>query len=182
MAHPEKAAEVETLREVFENARSVVLNDFTGLNVAKLSRLRKLCRENGIEYRVIKNSLARRSVQGTSAEALGPHFEGPTALAIARESENASAKLIAKFAEENEAPRFKAGIVEGMVIDATALLALSKLPSRKELLSTLLGSIRSPGNNLVSVLQGTLRNLLYAMNAIIEKKQAEGGETAPQGK
>jgi large subunit ribosomal protein L10 len=182
MAHPEKAAEIETLREVFENARSVVLNDFTGLNVAKLSQLRRICRANGIEYRVVKNTLARRSVQGTNAETLAAHFEGPTALAIGRESENVSAKLIAKFAQEHEAPRFKAGIVEGSVVDATGLLALSKLPARNELLSTLLGSIRSPGNNLVSVLQGTLRNLMYALNAIIEKKQNEGGDVpqAPQ--
>jgi large subunit ribosomal protein L10 len=182
MARPEKAAEIETLREVFENARSVVLNDFTGLNVAKLSQLRRVCRQNGIEYRVIKNTLARRSVQGTNAETLSPHFEGPTALAIGRDSENVSAKLIAKFAQDNEGPRFKAGIVEGRIIDATALLALAKLPSRNELLSTLLGSMRSPGNNLVSVLQGTLRNLLYALNAVIEKKQAEGGEATPQEK
>ena len=179
MARPEKIEKVESLKEVFDSARSVVLNDFTGLNVKKLSELRKLCREAGIEYRVVKNTLARRGVKGTLGEELEPQFEGPTALAIGRESENVSARIIAKFAQEHEAPTFKAGLVEGKIIDATGLLALSKLPSKDELLSTLLASMKSPGNNLASVLQGTLRNFLYALNAIIEKKQSDGGD-APQ--
>lgn len=174
MARPEKVQEVEYLSKVFDEARSVVLSDFTGLNVDKLSELRKQCREAGIEYRVIKNTLAKRSIKGTLAEGLDEHFEGPTALAISREDENVPAKVLAKFAEEHEAPKFKAAVVDGKVIDATGVLALSKLPSRDELLSKLLGCMKSPGNNLVSVLQGTLRNFMYAMNAIIEKKKSEG--------
>ena len=180
MARPDKVEKVESLKEVFNEARSVVLNDFTGLNVEKLSELRKICRENGIEYRVIKNTLAKRGVEGTAAQDLEPHFEGPTALAIGRDSENVSARIIAKFAKEYEAPKFKAGLVEGKLIDVTELLALAELPSKDELLSTLLASIKGPGNNLVSVLQGTLRNLLYGLNAIIEKKEAESGNSAPQ--
>lgn len=180
MARPEKVHEVESLKEVFENSRSVVLNDFTGLDVEKLSALRKLCREAGIEYRVVKNTLAKRSIVGTPAEELEAHFEGPTALAIARESENVSAKIIAKFAEEHEAPKFKAGIVEGKVIDATELLVFSKLPSKEELLSKLLGCLQAPGNNLASVLQATLRSLLYALNAIVEKGDESGGGTAAE--
>jgi len=69
---------------------------------------------------------------------------------------------------------FKAGFVEGNVIDATQVLALAKIPSREELLSILLGGLKAPGNNLVSVLQGTLRKFMYAMNAIIDKKKSEG--------
>lgn len=180
MARPEKIQEVETLKEIFENSRSVVLNDFTGLDVEKLSELRRLCREAGVEYRVVKNTLAKRGIAETPAKELETHFEGPTALAIGRESENLSAKIIAKFAEEHEAPVFKAGIVEGRVIDATELLAFSKLPSKEELLSKMLGAIKSPGDSLVSVLQGTLRNLLYALNAIVEKKQADGGEATEE--
>ena len=179
MARPEKIEQVESLKEVFGDARSIVLNDFTGLDVAKISQLRKLCREAGIEYRVVKNTLAKRSVEGTDAQDLYAHFEGPTALAIGRESENVSAKIIAEFAKEHEAPKFKAGIVEGEIIDAAGLLALSKLPFREELLSTLLATVKAPGDGLVSVLQGTLRNLLYGLNAIIEKKQGEDGDAAP---
>jgi len=174
MARPEKVEQVEALAEIFTNARSVVLNDFTGLDVAKISELRRLCREAGIEYRVVKNTLAKRSLKGTPAEALDEHFEGPTALAIGREDENTSAKVLADFAKEHEAPKFKAAVVEGNVIDATGVLALAKLPSKDELLSKLLGSMKSPGNNLVSVLQGPLRSFMYVMNAIMDKKTAEG--------
>jgi large subunit ribosomal protein L10 len=174
MARPEKIQKVESLAEVFNEARSVVLNDFTGLNVEKMSELRKLCRDNGVEYRVVKNTLAKRGLDGTGAGELEAHFEGPTALAISREAENAGAKVLAEFAKEHEAPKFKAGFVEGKVIDATQVLALAKLPSKEDLLSMLLGTIKAPGNNLVSVLQGTLRNLMYAMNAIIDKKKSQG--------
>ncbi|MFQ5512415.1 MAG: 50S ribosomal protein L10 [Candidatus Krumholzibacteriia bacterium] len=182
MARPGKIARVESLAAIFNEARSVVLNDFTGLNVEKISKLRRLCRENGVEYVVVKNTLARRSLKGTPAEDLETHFEGPTALAIGRETENVSAKVLAEFAKEHEAPKFKAGIVDGKVIDATEVLALSRLSSREELLSQALAGIMSPGNGLVSVLQGTLRNLLYAFNAIIDKKQTEGGDIPQESK
>lgn len=182
MARPEKVAEVEYVNGVFNEARSVVLNDFTGLNVEKLSELRKLCREAGIEYRVVKNTLAKRGIRGTPAEELEGQFEGPTALAVERETENLSTKILAKFAQEHEAPRFKAAIMEGKIIDASGVLALSELPSREEMLAKMLAGIKSPGDGLVSVLQGTLRNFLYALNAIIDKKKAEGegGPTSAQ--
>jgi large subunit ribosomal protein L10 len=180
MARPEKAKQVEELSEIFNNARSVVLNDFTGLNVEKISELRRLCEKAGVEFRVVKNTLAKRSIKGTPAEDLEQYFDGPTALAISRESENISAKILVKFAEEYELPRLKAGVVEGKVIDAKDVLALAKLPSKEELMSKLLGGIMSPGNRLVSVLQGSLRNLLYALNAIVEKKQSEPGSAVAQ--
>jgi large subunit ribosomal protein L10 len=180
MARPEKAKQVEELAEIFNNARSVVLNDFTGLNVEKISELRRLCEKADVEFRVVKNTLAIRSIKGTPAEDLEQYFDGPTALAISRESENISAKILVKFAEEYELPRLKAGVVEGKVIDATDVLALAKLPSKEELMSKLLGGIMSPGNRLVSVLQGSLRNLLYALNAIVEKGQPEPGSAVEQ--
>lgn len=183
MARPEKVKQIEELAEMFQNARSVVLNDFTGLNVEKISELRRLCRENGIEFRVVKNTLAKRSIKGTPAEELEQYFDGPTALAISRDSENLSASVLVKFAAEYQLPRLKAGVVEGQVIDATRVLELAKLPSKQELMSQLLGGIKSPGNRLVSVLQGSLRNLLYALNAIVEKGQhtpGSGPEKTPE--
>jgi len=180
MARPEKAKQVEELAEIFSKARAVVLSDFTGLNVEKISALRRLCHESGVEFRVVKNTLAKRSIKGTPAEELEQYFDGPTALAISRESENLSAKILVKFAEEYMLPRLKAGVVEGKVIDAADVLALAKLPSKEELMSKLLGGIMSPGNRLVSVLQGSLRNLLYALNAIVEKKQPEPGSAETQ--
>lgn len=169
MARPEKVAAVESLSEIFKDSRSVVLNDFTGLNVEKLSELRKLCRENSVEYRVIKNTLAIRSVEGTEAENLIKYLEGPTALAISRESENIPAKILAQFAVEYEAPRFKAALVEGQLLDEAQVIELAKLPGREVLLSLVLAGIKSPASGLVNVLQGTIRNVVYALNAIVDK-------------
>jgi large subunit ribosomal protein L10 len=171
MARPEKVAAVESVAAVFKEARSVVLNDFTGLDVAKISELRRLCRENNVEYRVVKNTLAQLGVKDTEAAELEKFFVGPTALAISRQSENEGAKILAKFAEEHEAPRFKAGFVDGSVVDATAVLALSRLPSKDELLSQVLAGLMSPASGLVSVMQGPLRGLLNVLNQIKDQKE-----------
>ena len=171
MARPEKAAAVEYVEDVFKGARSVVLNDFTGLDVEKISELRKICRENNIEFRVVKNTLAKLGVKDSDAAELEKYFEGPTALAISRESENQGAKILAKFAEEHEAPKFKAAYVDGSVMDATAVIALSKLPSKEELLAQVLAGIKSPASGLVSVMQGPLRSLVNVLNQLKDKKE-----------
>jgi large subunit ribosomal protein L10 len=173
MARPEKVARVERVTDVFKGARSVILSDFTGLDVEKISELRKLCRENDIEFRVVKNTLARLGVKGSEAEGLSEYFEGPTALAVSRESENAAAKILAKFAEEHESPKMKAGFIDGNVIDATEVIALSKLPSKEEMLSRVLAGIMSPATGLVGVLQGPLRNLVSVLGQIKEAKESE---------
>lgn len=171
MARPEKVEAAESVAEVFKEARSVVLNDFTGLDVAKISELRRLCRESNVEFRVVKNTLAKIGVKDTEAAGLEKFFQGPTALAISRESENEGAKILAKFAEEHEAPKFKAGYVDGNVIDASEVLALSRLPSKEELLSKVLAGIKSPACGLVSVMQGPLRGLVAVLNQIKDQKE-----------
>lgn len=173
MARPEKVAQVEAVTAAFEGARSVVLNDFTGLDVAKLSELRRLCREAGVEFRVVKNTLAKRGLAGTPAEPLNVYLEGPTAIVVSRESENEGAKILAKFAEEHEAPRFKAGLVDGVVIDATEVLALAKLPSKEEMLSQVLAGVMGPARGLVSVMQAPLRDLLSVLSQIQKTEQSE---------
>ena len=170
MARPEKVSAVETVAEVFTNARSVVLNDFTGLNVQKISKLRRQCREAGVEFLVVKNTLARLGVKDSDAQDLAPFFEGPTALAISRDTENDSARVLAKFADEHEAPKLKAGFVNGMVMDTAQIVALSKLPTKDQLLSQVLAGLQGPGNGLVSVLQGTLRNFMNVLNQIKDNK------------
>lgn len=171
MARPEKVAAVEYVSEVFKDSRSVVLNDFTGLDVEKLSELRKLCRENNVEFRVVKNTLAKLGIKKTDATELEKYFEGPTALAISRDSENIGAKILAKFAEEHDAPKFKAAFVDGSLFDEAAVVALSKLPSKEELLSQVLAGLQSPASGLVSVMQGPLRGLVGVLNQIKDKKE-----------
>ena len=170
MARPEKVAQVESIEASIKDARSIVLSDLTGLDVAKVTELRRRCRQQGVELKVVKNTLARRGVQNTAAAGLARYFEGPTAIAVSRETENAAAKVLAKFAEEHELPKFKAGFVDGAVLDAKTVTALSKLPTRNELMAQLLGGIQGPARNLVSVMQGPLRSLASVLKQASEKQ------------
>jgi len=171
MARPEKVAQVEAVAESINAARSIVLSDLTGLNVAKITELRRRCREAGVDIKVVKNTLAKRGVENTVAKGLVPYFEGPTAIAISRETENMAAKVLAKFSSENEQlPKLKAGFVDGGVLDAKGVLALSKLPAKGELVSQLLGAIEGPARNLLSVMQGPARNLASVLKQVSEKQ------------
>ena len=170
MARPEKIAQVDAVEASINAARSIVLSDLTGLDLAKVTELRRRCREAGVELKVVKNTLAKRGVEKTAAKALAPYFEGPTAIAISRETENMPAKVLAKFASEHELPKFKAGFVDGAVLDAKGVLALSKLPTKGELVSQLLGGIQGPARNLLSVMQGPARNLASVLKQISEKQ------------
>jgi large subunit ribosomal protein L10 len=170
MARPEKVAQAERIAASVNAARSIVLSDLTGLNVAKVTELRRRCRAAGVELKVVKNTLAKRGVENTAAKALAPYFDGPTAIAISRETENMAAKVLAKFASENELPKLKAGFVDGNVLDAKGVLALSKLPSKGELVSQLLGGIQGPARNLLSVIQGPARNLASVLKQVSEKQ------------
>jgi large subunit ribosomal protein L10 len=170
MARPEKIAQVEYVNATVSAARSVVLSDLTGLDVAKITELRRRCREQGVELKVVKNTLAKRGIKGTVAAALEPYFDGPTAIAVSNESENMAAKVLAKFAAEHELPKLKAAFVDGAVLDQKGTVALSKLPTRNELMSQLLGGIEGPARNLVSVMQGTLRNLVSVLKQASEKQ------------
>ena len=170
MARPEKIAQVDAVEASIRNARSIVLSDITGLNVAKVTELRRRCRAEGVELKVVKNTLAKRGIEKTEAAGLAKYFEGPTAIAISRETENGAAKVLAKFASEHQLPKMKAGYVDGVVIDAKGVLALSKLPSKGELVSQLMGGLQAPARNLLSVIQGPARNLASVLKQISEKQ------------
>ncbi len=171
MARPEKIAQADAVTASVNAARSIVLSDLTGLDVAKVTELRRRCRAAGVELKVVKNTLAKRGIEKTPAKGLAPYFEGPTAIAISRETENMAAKVLEKFSSENEQlPKLKAGFVDGNVIDAKGVVALSKLPTKGELVSQLLGGIQGPARNLLSVMQGPARNLASVLKQISEKQ------------
>ena len=134
------------------DAQSVVIVDYCGLTVEEDTRLRKELRENGIIYKVYKNTMLNFAFKGTDCESLSQHLEGPNAIAISKTDATAPARILAKFAKEAKALEIKAGIVEGTYYDATGMEAISKIPSREELLGKLLGSIQSPIANFARVI------------------------------
>lgn len=174
---------VQAIADDVKDAASVVLVDYRGLSVAQDTELRKQLREAGITYKVCKNTMMRRAFEGTELAALDEHLEGPSAIAISKDDATAPARILCKFAKDAKALELKAGVIEGTVYDADGLTELSKIPSREELLSKLLGSLQSPITNLARVLnqiaeQGGAENC-EAKEAPVEETSAKEAEEAP---
>ena len=143
---------VQAIADDIKDAQSVVIVDYRGLTVAQDTELRKQLREAGVIYKVCKNTMMKRAFEGTDFAGLEEYLEGPSAMVVSKDDATAPARIICKFAKTAEALEVKAGVVEGNVYDAAGINELSKVPSREELLSKLLGSLQSPITNLARVL------------------------------
>ena len=160
---------VQAIAEDVKDAASVVLVDYRGLTVAEDTALRKELRDAGIIYKVCKNTMMKRAFEGTDFAQLDEYLDGPNAIAISKDDATAPARILCKFAKNAKALELKAGVIEGTVYDVDGLTELSKIPSREELLSKLLGSLQSPITNLARVL-----------NQIAEQGGAENCEAAKE--
>ncbi len=143
---------VEEISNYIKDAQSVVLVDYRGLTVEQDTRLRKLCRENDVVYKVYKNTMMNFAFKGTDFEALAPYLEGPSAVAISSTDATAPARVMGKFAKEAAKLEIKGGVVEGVAYDAAGIVSIAAIPSREELLGKLLGSMQSPIANFARVL------------------------------
>ena len=144
---------VEEISGYIKDAQSVVLVDYRGLTVEQDTKLRKLCRENGVVYKVYKNTMMNFAFKGTDFEALAPYLEGPSAVAISSTDATAPARVMGKFAKEAKALEIKGGVVEGVAYDAAGIASIADIPGREELLAKLLGSMQSPIANFARVMQ-----------------------------
>ena len=168
---------ISAIAEEVKDAQAVVLVDYRGLTVEQDTELRKQLRDAGITYKVYKNTMMKRAFEGTEFAGLESCLEGPSAIAISKEDATAPARILAKFAKGAEALELKGGVVEGSVYDQAGLTELSKVPSREELLSKLLGSIQSPITNFARVLKQIAEQDGSAVEATTEEVVAE--EAAP---
>lgn len=166
----EKERLVAELHEKFKEVRAVILTDFTGLDVAQLSRLRRQLQERGMEYRVVKNTLLRRASQKTALEALAEHFVGPNAVVLSYEDPVLPAKILVDFAKEEPELQIKAGFMEGRVLEPKDVKALATLPPREVLIGQMVGLLKAPLAMLVGVLQAPMRELVGVLQAIKEGK------------
>lgn len=170
----EKQAIVAELKGKLTSAQGSVLVDFRGLTVAQDTVMRRKMREAGVEYRVIKNTLTAIAAKEAGIEGLDTYLVGTTAIAMSTTDPVAAAKIVNEFASNKEYKnlKIKAGIVEGVVIDANGVKTLAELPSREVLLSKLLGSMMSPISGFATVLQGTIRNFVYVLDAVKQQKES----------
>lgn len=172
MPRPDKIAEVKAITASFKAAQSIVLADYTGLTVLQMTAFRSLCRAKNIECRVVKNRLAVIAADNASLSVIKDHLKGPTALVIGTDSQVEPAKLVVEFAKTNEKMKVKGGVVDGGYITADRVVALSKVPSRDELISRMMGSINSPLTGLAVVTNGVAAALTRAIDAVAKQKAA----------
>ena len=158
----QKAPIVEEISAGIKDAKSVVLVDYRGLTVEQDTRLRKELRENGVTYKVYKNTMMNFAFKGTKFEGLSEYLEGPSAMAFSTEDATAPARVLCNFAKTADKLEVKAGIVEDTVYDAAGIKAISAIPSRDVLLGRLFGSMQSP-----------IANMARVLNQIAEKNGAE---------
>ncbi len=170
-AREEKAKIVESLKENFSSSQGTVVTDYRGLDVAQVTKLRAKLREAGVEYKVIKNTLAKIAVKNTEYSDISEHLQGPTAVAFSKEDPVAPAKIIYNFSKENKELEIKAGILEDKVIDFDGVKALADLPSRDELLGQVVAAFQSPISGFVNVMQANTRDFVNVLNAIKDKKE-----------
>jgi len=166
---------VATLADRLRRSPTVYVTDFTGLDVAKLTQLRRRLRAAGVEYVVVKNTLALRALGDASVAGLERHLAGPTALVLAGPDPVSAAKVLAEFAKEFEKPAIKAGLVEGRAVTPDQVKRLASLPTRKELLAQLGGALQAPMAGFVGALNGLLMSMVGALEALRTKRSVGGG-------
>ena len=158
-----KIQEVESLKARLIGVKTAVLTEYRGLTVQQLSDLRKQLRTVAAEYKVLKNRLARRALQGSPLDGLGPHLKGPTGLVISKQDPVALAKTLQAFVKTNVLLQIKLGYVEGQLLQPAEMRALADLPSREALRAKLVGAIQGPLAQLVGLLTAPHRELVYVL-------------------
>ena len=161
---------VADLAEQMKEAVTGVLVDYRGLTVEQDTALRKKLREANVRYSVVKNTLTRFAIKEIGLEDLDPILNGPTSLATSKEDMIAPARILADYAKTNDKLEIKAGFIEGKVVGASEIKALAALPPKEVLVARVLGGLNAPISGLVNVLNGNIRGLVVALNAIAEQK------------
>lgn len=176
MNRTEKQAFVDDIGDRLLKSQLLVLADYTGMTVETMNKFRRqLDSEKSIEFRVVKNTLCSRAVSGTPMEVLTEYFRGPTAVLMGHDDPMSPAKVVQDFLKENaKVFKIKAGFFSGKLINEQELKELSKLPSREELLSQLLGTLQAPLSQFVGVLAAVPQKFIGVLAAYQKKLEEEG--------
>ena len=166
-----KNSELEQLRRRIAGSPTVVICAFEGLSVEQDWQLREKVRVSGGQYQVVKNRLARLAAEGTSFEPALGELRGMTSLAFASDDPIGLLKALVGYAREHPVFQFKAGVVEGRVVDAAALNELASLPGREGLYAKLLYLINAPAQRLLSVVNGSARDLAIVLKQAVEQEK-----------
>ena len=172
MSTPEKIKILEDTSQRIQGVRGLYLADLSGMTVEKVSLLRKQCRAQKVQIRVVKNTLLKRAFNSQGITALDEYLVGPTGLIFSAVNEMSPAKILTDFAKEHEKPRIKAAVLDGRLFDDKAIAVLAKLPSREVLLSQLLSTFIAPMTQFLAVIDATLR-LPAVMAQVLEQEKSK---------
>jgi len=172
MPTPQKEQILQDTSERIREVRGIYLADFSGMSVEKLSLLRKRCREQQVQFRVIKNTLLKRAFNDRGIQALDEFLVGPTGLVFSPENEMVPAKILSDFAKEHEKPRIKAAVVDGRLYDSKAIATLALLPSREVLLSQVLSTFIAPMTQFLAAIEATVA-LPAVMADVLEREKSK---------
>lgn len=168
----EKQQIAEDLRDRLSKSAIIVLTDYKGLDVAAMNDLRRRLRAEGIEYQVVKNTLLIRAAEDNDIALIKDYFKGPSAIALSYDDPIAPAKVLSEFAKENKKLEIKAGVMNGQVLDANAIKALAKLPSREVLLGQFLSALNAIPTSFVRTIAEIPRSFVSVLAAIRDQKEA----------
>jgi large subunit ribosomal protein L10 len=166
-----KKEELDDLKKDLEQAKNLFVAQFQGITVSQDTELRQKIRETKSSYRVVKNTLVRKAAEGTAAEGVAESFDGSTAIAYNANDPVSLAKALTAYAKTNPLFVFKAGVVEGRVINLADITAIAAMPSKEGLIAKLLFLINSPAQRLVVAMNGVARNLAVVMKQAVEQKK-----------
>lgn len=169
----QKAEQVELLTEKLRNAKVAVLTDYRGLTVSQMQELRARLRTGNVEYRVVKNTLARRAADAAGYPALESELKGPVAIAFGYDDLSLPPRLINEFVRTTRLKlEVVGGLVEGRAVDRDQIKQLADLPSRETLIAQLLGTLQSPVAQLVGIMETPVQQLVGVLNAYESKLEA----------
>ena len=171
MNREQKVEFVDKVQQRFASSPLVILTDFKGSTVAQLEQMRHACTDAGAEFQVVKNTLCRRALAGTDMEALTSHFSGNIGVLFSGEDAIATAKAFQGQRKDNPKLETRAGFFEGDVLDEKGVELVATLPSKEELLSKLLQTVQEGPRQVIGVIQGPARDLLFLLNNYSEKLQ-----------
>ena len=170
MPTPQKESVLKDTAERIADVRGIYLADFSGMTVEKLSLLRKKCREEGVQFKVIKNTLLKRAFNGRGITELDDHLVGNTGLVFSQTNEMIPARILVDFAKEHEKPKVKAAVVDGRLYDSAAIAQLAKLPSREVLLSQVLSTFIAPMTQFLAAVNAALSTPANMVDALAREK------------
>ncbi len=170
----EKEQTLTELEDKFRKAQSAVLADFQGLSVAEITKLRRMAREAGVEFEVVKNTLAALATRRAGIAGLEALLVGPTGVAFGYDDPVAPAKVLRQFGRDVRDIPFKGGYLTGRVLSVDEVKSLAALPGRLELLGMVVGTLQAPIAALERVLAGNMRGLVVALSRLAEKRAAAG--------